>query len=77
MEIRLPSELEMRRGIIALSTSELREILAKVRRFRDILATIRRASQGSEAGTAGDPGSGDYVGRSSADPMLEPTSADL
>jgi len=39
LESRFPSDLEIRRGFIALSTPELDEMRSKIRRFRDILAT--------------------------------------
>lgn len=65
LENRFPSELELRRGMIALSTSDLREMRSKARRFRDILATSRRAAQVSETSADHAPGSGEDV-RSSA-----------
>jgi hypothetical protein len=43
LESRLPSDLEIQRGIIALSESELDEMRSKVRRFRDILAAGHRS----------------------------------
>lgn len=49
-ESRFPSEVELRRGVIALSTSELKEMQSKVRRFRDILTTARREPNVSEVG---------------------------
>jgi len=39
LESRFPSDLEIRRGHIALSKPELDEMRSKVQRFRDILAT--------------------------------------
>jgi hypothetical protein len=45
LENRFPSELEIRRGIIALSKPELDEMRSKVRRFRDILAIGHRSPQ--------------------------------
>jgi hypothetical protein len=45
LESRFPSDLEIRRGIIALSKPELDEMRSKVRRFRDILATDPRSPQ--------------------------------
>ena len=62
LENRFPSELELRRGIIVLSISELKEMQSKVRRFRDILATSRRAEQASEATSADpEPGRSEHV----------------
>ena len=61
LENRLPSELERRRGIIALSTSELKEMQSKARRFRDILGTFRQSEQASEAKADADPGGGEHV----------------
>lgn len=60
LENRCPSELELRRGIIALSISELKEMQSKVRRFRDILAASR-VEQASEASADPDPGCGEHV----------------
>ena len=62
LENRLPSEVELRRGIIALSISELKEMHSKVLRFRDILATSRRAAQVSQASVDHDPDSDEHVG---------------
>jgi hypothetical protein len=39
LESRFPSDLEIRRGHIALSKPQLDEMRSKVQRFRDILAT--------------------------------------
>jgi hypothetical protein len=64
LENRCPSELELRRGGIALSTSELREIQSKVRRFRDILTTSRRSEQASKASAEPDPGCDEHVSSS-------------
>jgi hypothetical protein len=41
-EDRFPSDVEIRRGFIALSKPELEEMWSKVRPFRDILAAGRR-----------------------------------
>lgn len=62
LERRLPSELELRRGIIALSISELKEMQSKIGRFRDILATSRRAAQVSAVSVDHDP-DGQHVRR--------------
>jgi hypothetical protein len=61
LESRCPSELELRRGIIALSIPELKEMRSKVRRFRDILATSRRVAQASEASVDDGPGGDEHV----------------
>ena len=45
LESRFPSDLEIRRGLIAISKPELHEMRSKVRRFRDILATGPRSPQ--------------------------------
>jgi hypothetical protein len=45
-ERRLPSALELLRGAISLSRSELREMGSKARRFRDILEASRGGSPG-------------------------------
>lgn len=45
LESRFPSDLEIRRGLIAISKPELHEMRSKVRRFRDILATGQRSPQ--------------------------------
>jgi hypothetical protein len=44
LESRFPSDVEIRRGIIALSRPELDEMRSKVRRFRDILAATGHRS---------------------------------
>lgn len=61
LERRFPSELEVRRGLIALSSAELDEMRSKVRRFRDILAASRREAETSGGTLVRDPHHADYL----------------
>jgi hypothetical protein len=45
LESRFPSEVEIRRGFMAISKPELEEMRSKIRRFRDILMRGRRGPQ--------------------------------
>lgn len=62
LESRFPSDLEIRRGQLALSKPELDEMRSKVKRFRDILATGQRGPQAGD-GLDGDLRVGDPGGR--------------
>jgi|ERR1022692_2228513 hypothetical protein len=57
-----PSDLEIRRGIIAFSKPELDEMRSKVRRFRDILAATGHRSPQVGGGFDRDLDDGDHVG---------------
>jgi len=65
LESRFPSDLEIRRGQIALSKPELNEMRSKVKRFRDILATGQRGPQAADDPDGdlrvGDLGSRDHL----------------
>jgi hypothetical protein len=60
-ELRCPSELELRRGTISLSTSELDEMRSKARRFGEILEATRAECPECPMGK-GRPGSDDASG---------------
>lgn len=75
-EERFPSDVEIRRGFIALSKPELEEMWSKVRRFRDILAAgRRRGPKLSRGGT--DRAHSDGGGGGDASPAVPSTDVQL